>query len=75
MYFTIVDDFNSTLETVIVIPGDTEATVTILITDDDLLEAAEFFNVEFSIGGTDTAGAVIGEPGNIEVTILSEDGM
>ena len=71
----LVDDFDNAMITVIVNPGETRVIVPILIINDNLLEATEFFNVEFSIGGTDTAGAVIGKPGLAQVIILSEDGM
>ena len=69
-----MDDFNDTSVTVIVNPGETRATVSIPIIDDELLEATEFFNVIIEIGGTDTDGAVVGQPGIAQVAIVSEDG-
>ena len=71
----LVNDFDDTPVTVIVNPGETRAMVPISITNDNLLEETEFFNVELSIGGTDTAGAVIGKPSLAQVIIFSEDGM
>ena len=68
-----MDDFNDTSVRVTVDPGETRATVSIMITDDDLLEPPESFEVEFSI--TDTAGAEIGEPGIAQIAISNEDGM
>ena len=49
-------------------------TVSIPIIDDDLLESREDFDVVIEIGGTDTDGAVVGQPGVAQVTIVSEDG-
>ena len=48
--------------------------VPIQITDDDLLESTEFFNVVFSISDENTAGAIMGRPRLAQVAILSEDG-
>ena len=70
-----MDDFNDTSVTVTVNPGETTATVLISITDDDLLELTELFDVEFSIEGTDTAGAEIGEPRIAQIAISNDDGM
>lgn len=69
-----MDDFNDTSVTAIVNPGETRATVSISIIDDELLEAMEFFDVIIEIGGTDTDGAVVGQPGIAQVVIVSEDG-
>ena len=60
--------------TVVVNPGETRATVSIEIVDDDRLEGEEFFDVAFEIGGTNIDGAVIGEPELVQVAISSEDG-
>lgn len=70
-----MDDFNDTSVRVTVNPGETTATVSIMIIDDDLLELTELFDVEFSIEDTDTAGAEIGGPGIAQITILNDDGM
>ena len=67
-------EFNDTSVTVIVNPGETGATVSIPIIDDELLEATEFFDVIIEIGGTNTDGAVVGQPGIAQVAIVSEDG-
>jgi len=48
--------------------------VSIPIIDDELLEATEFFDVIIEIGGTNTDGAVVGQPGIAQVAIVSEDG-
>ena len=64
-------DFNDTAVMITVAPEDTTATVPISIINDDLLESAEVFEVAIEIGGT---GAVVGQPGVAEVTIVSEDG-
>ena len=73
--FTVVNDFNDTSVIVIVDSGETQATASISILDDDLLEPTEFFDVVFSIGGTDTAGAIIRDPGIAEVIISNDDSM
>ena len=49
-------------------------TVSIPIIDDNLLESREDFDVVIEIGGTDTDGAVVGQSGVAQVTIVSEDG-
>ena len=74
LYMT-VDDFNDTSVRVTVNPGETMATVSIMIIDDDLLEGVELFDVEISIEGTDTAGAELRQPGILSITILNEDSM
>ena len=48
--------------------------MSIPITDDDLLESIEYFDVVIEIGGTDTDGAVVGQPRAAQVAIVSEDG-
>ena len=68
-----MDDFNDTSVRVTVNAGETTATVSIMIIDDDLLELTELFDVEFSI--EDTPGAEIREPGIAEIAILNDDGM
>ena len=74
IYFTAVDDFDDTTVTVTANPGETRVTVLIPIIDDDLLEPTEVFDVVIEIGGTDTDGAILGQPGVVQVTIVSEDG-
>jgi len=75
MYFILVDDFDSTPVKVVVNPGENRITVQIQITDDNLLESIEFFNVAFSIYDKNTAGAIMGRPRMAQVAILSDDGM
>ena len=72
--FALVDDFDNTSVTVIVDPGETTALVSIPIINDDLLESIETFEVVIEIGGTDTDGAVVGQPAVAQVSIISEDG-
>ena len=69
-----LDDFDSTPITIIVDPGETTALVSIPIINDDLLESIEVFEVVIAIGGTDTDGAVVGQPAVAQVSIISEDG-
>ena len=69
-----MEDFNDTAVMVTIAPGDTTATVPISIINDDLLESPEVFEVAIEIGGMDTDGAVVGQLGVAEVTIISEDG-
>ena len=70
-----MDDFNDTSVRVTINPGETTATASIMIINDDLLELTELFEVEFSIEGTDTAGAEIGGPRIAQITISNDDGM
>ena len=72
--FILENDFDNTSVIVIISPGETRATVSIPITDDDLLEDVEFFDVLMEIGGTNTDGAVVGQPGIAQITIVSDDG-
>ena len=72
--FLTVDDFDNTSVLVVVSPGETSATAEILITDDDLLEAVEFFNVVIEVGDNETDGAVVGQPAIAQVAIVSDDG-
>jgi len=74
VHFTTVKDFNDAPVRVIVNPGENRTTVSIPINNDDLLEPIEFFNVAFSIGGTNTDSAVLRRPRIIQVAIASEDG-
>jgi len=67
-----VDDFNSMTVVIVVSPGETMATFSIEIIDDDRLEGEEFFDVILEAGDTD--GIVIGEPSLVQVSITSEDG-
>ena len=69
-----MDDFDNTSTTIIVDPGETTALVSIPIINDDLLESVELFEVVIEIGGTDTDGAVVGQPAVAQVFIVSEDG-
>ena len=69
-----MEDFNDTAVMVTIASGDTTATVPISIINDDLLESPEVFEVAIEIGGMDTDGAVVGQLGVAEVTIISEDG-
>ena len=71
---SLVADFDNATVTVTVAPGETMVTVMIPIIDDNLLESREDFDVVIDIGGTDTDGAVVGQPGIGQVTIVSEDG-
>ena len=74
MCCTALDDFDNTPITIIVNPGETTALVSIPIINDDLLESVEVFEVVIAIGGTDTDGAVVGQPAVAQVSIISEDG-
>ena len=74
IYFTAVDDFDNRIATVTANPGETMVTMSIAIINDDLLESTEVFDVVIEIGGTDTDGAAVGQPGVALVTIISEDG-
>ena len=69
-----MDDFDNGTVTVTANPGETMVTMSIAIIDDDLLESTEIFDVVIEIGGADTDGAVVGQPGVAQVTIVSEDG-
>ena len=69
-----MDDFDNTSISIIVDPGETRALVSIPIINDDLLESVEVFEVVIAIGGTDTDGAVVGQPAVAQVSIISEDG-
>jgi len=67
-----VDDFNNMTVTIVVNPGETRATISIEIFDDDRLEGDEVFDVALEAGDTD--GVIIGEPSLAQVSISSEDG-
>ena len=69
-----MDDFDNTSISIIVDPGETTALVSIPIINDNLLESIEIFEVVIAIGGTDTDGAVVGQPAVAQVSIISEDG-
>ena len=69
-----MNDFDNGTVTVTANPGETIVTISITIINDDLLESTEVFDVIIEIGGTDTDGAVVGQPGVAQVTIVSEDG-
>ena len=71
---SLADDFDNRTVTVTASPGETMVAVLIPIFDDDLLESTEVFDVVIEIGGTDTDGAIVGQPGVAQVTIVSEDG-
>ena len=71
--FILENDFDNTSVIVIISPGETRATVSIPIIDDDLLEDVEVFDVLIEIGGTNTDGAVVGQPGIAHVAIVSDD--
>ena len=68
---SLADDFDNRTVTVTASPGETMVAVLIPIFDDDL---SEVFDVVIEIGGTDTDGAIVGQPGVAQVTIVSEDG-
>ena len=74
LYCTALDDFDNTPITIIVVPGETTAVVSIPIINDNLLESIEVFEVVIAIGGADTNGAVVGQPAVAQVSIISEDG-
>ena len=67
-----MDDFNNMTVTIVVNPGETRATISIEIFDDDRLEGEEVFDAALEAGDTD--GVVIGEPSLVQVSISSEDG-
>ena len=69
-----MDDFDNTSISIIVDPGETTALVSIPIINDNLLESIEVFEVVIAIGGTDTDGAVVGQPAVAQVSIINEDG-
>ena len=69
-----MDDFDNTSISIIVDPGETTAVVSIPVINDNLLESIEVFEVVIAIGGTDTDGAVVGQPAVAQVSIISEDG-
>ena len=58
--------------TVVVNPGETRATVSIEIMNDDRLEGEETFDVVLE--AVDIDGVVIGEPSLAQVFVTSEDG-
>ena len=58
---------------VIINPGETTATVSIPLIDDDLLELTELFNVFIEVGANDTDYAVVSPPGFSQVQIVNED--
>ena len=68
-----MDDFNDTSIKVTVNPGEIKAKISVFITDDDLLESVELFDVEILIGNTDTAAAELSHPGIVPITVLNED--
>ena len=69
-----MDDFDNTSISIIVDPGETTAVASIPIINDNLLESIEVFEVVIAIGGTDTDGAVVGQPAVAQVSIINEDG-
>ena len=69
-----MNDFDNGTVTVTANPGETMVTISITIINDDVLESTEVFDVVIEIGGTDTDGAAVGQPGVAQVTIVSEDG-
>ena len=70
-----MDDFNDTSIKITINPGEIKAKISVFIIDDDLLESVELFDVEISIGSTDSAGAELSQPGIVPITVLNEDSM
>ena len=73
MIFILENDFDNSTVTVIINPGETTATVSIRLIDDDLLESTELFNVHIEIGANDTDYIVVSPPGFSQVQIVNED--
>lgn len=74
MTLHLVNDFDNTRVRVTINPGENTTKVSIPITDDDLLEDTEVFNVVFSIMNQNAVGGRMGIPKTARVTINSEDG-
>lgn len=71
--FILENDFDNSTVTVIINPGETTATVSIPLIDDDLLELTELFNVDIEVGANDTDYVVVRPPGFSQVQIVNED--
>ena len=68
--FVLGFDFDDTPIVVMIMPGDTNATVPIPIINDAVVEGPERFNAVLLTDGMD--GFVIGTPGLSEVTIIDD---
>jgi len=69
---TLANDFDGTEVTVTINPGETSVMIPIGITDDNLLEDIEYFDVR--IATSSNIGAVVRSPRVAEVGIISDDG-
>ena len=65
-------DFDVTPVVVIFNSGETSASVSVTIRNNNILEALKFFDVVLSIG-MDSDGVGLGQPNMTEVVIISED--
>ena len=71
-YNTLGNDFDNTEVTVTINPGETSIMIPIGITDDNLLEDTEYFDVRITTSSN--IGAVVRAPRVAEVGIISDDG-
>ena len=71
--FILENDFDNSTVTVVINPGETTATVSIPLIDDDLLELTELFNVDIEIGANGTDYVAVRPPGFSQVQIVNED--
>ena len=71
MSIFVASDFDDTSIMVNIMPGDTEAIVSIPIINDRILEGPESFDVVLT---PKSIGVVVGTPGQTEVTINNDDG-
>ena len=72
LLIVVESDFNTRRVVVVVNPGETRATVSIPIVNDNRLEVPETFRVVLSID-QNSEGAVVGQSDTAEVVILSDD--
>ena len=68
--FYLVADFDNSPIRITIVPGDTDATVSIPITNDTILESDEKFNVVIDASGI---GVALGYSKQTEVTIADEE--
>ena len=68
-------DYNQTMAIFTFSPSATQFILTVLITDDDVLEANELFSVRAELLTTNTTGVTIDPEQSDIVTIIDEDGM
>ena len=69
-YFYLVADFDDSPIIITIVPGDTDATVSIPITNDTILESDEKFDIVIDASGI---GVALGYPKQAEVTIAGEE--